>query len=137
MPACGVRPEAIAKAIASGSATRPTVMPAVTSCKNLFRLYSRRHRTDFGNQRSPQAEERTADMNSIMTGTRFPNGDQRDTKVQRTIHFGAWLAVKSFVSRRVWDSTIKGKTRSRALKPLGLFAIFVELIPEPRVRYFD
>jgi hypothetical protein len=31
MPACGVRPEAIANAIASGSATRPTVTPAIAS----------------------------------------------------------------------------------------------------------
>src|SRR5438105_1825768 len=94
MPACGVSPEAMAKAIASGSATRPTVMPAMTSCKNLFRLYSRRHRTDLGNQRLPQAEERTADMNSIMTGTRFVTSDHRGTKVQHTIHFGARLALK-------------------------------------------
>jgi len=31
MPACGVNPEAMAKAIASGRATKPTVMPAITS----------------------------------------------------------------------------------------------------------
>src|SRR2546428_6591314 len=88
MPACGVSPEAMAKAIASGSATRPTVMPAMTSCKNLVRLYSRRHRTDLGNQRSPQAEERIADMNSIMTGTRFFARDRRGTKAQLRVMLG-------------------------------------------------
>jgi hypothetical protein len=31
MPACGGMPDEIAKAIASGSATRPTVMPAIRS----------------------------------------------------------------------------------------------------------
>src|SRR5438552_18308141 len=109
MPACGVSPEAIAKAIASGSATKPTVMPAMTSCKNLLRVYSRRHRTDLGNQRLPQAEERTADMNSIMTGTRFLAIDQRGTKVQRTIHFGVWRALKSFVSHRRSGFSARGR----------------------------
>ena len=33
-PACGGTPDAIAKAIAKGSATRPTVSPATTSCEN-------------------------------------------------------------------------------------------------------
>jgi hypothetical protein len=35
MPASGGRPEAMAKAIASGSATRPTVMPAVMSAPSV------------------------------------------------------------------------------------------------------
>jgi hypothetical protein len=34
MPACGVTPLAMANAIASGSATIPTVNPARTSCRN-------------------------------------------------------------------------------------------------------
>ena len=36
-PASGLRPEAIANAIASGSATMPTVKPAPASCANLVR----------------------------------------------------------------------------------------------------
>ena len=47
-PACGVTPEAIPKAIARGSATSPTVMPASRSCRNAFALYVLRARTDFG-----------------------------------------------------------------------------------------
>ena len=35
-PACGETPEAIAKAIASGSATRPTVTPAIRSDKEFM-----------------------------------------------------------------------------------------------------
>ncbi len=38
MPACGGTPEAIAKAIASGSATTPTVMPAMTSARRSARV---------------------------------------------------------------------------------------------------
>ena len=34
MPASGLTPEAIANAIASGSATTPTVMPAIRSAEN-------------------------------------------------------------------------------------------------------
>ena len=37
IPACGDTPEAMAKAIASGSATRPTVTPATRSERNLCR----------------------------------------------------------------------------------------------------
>ena len=37
-PACGDTPEEIAKAIASGSATRPTVRPATRSLMNLRKL---------------------------------------------------------------------------------------------------
>ena len=36
-PACGVTPEAIPNAIASGSATRPTVIPASRSPKKIRR----------------------------------------------------------------------------------------------------
>ncbi len=36
-PACGGRPEAMAKAIASGSATTPTVRPAARSLKKVAR----------------------------------------------------------------------------------------------------
>ena len=39
MPASGGSPDAIAKAIASGSATSPTVTPAVTSAANVFQEY--------------------------------------------------------------------------------------------------
>ena len=38
MLACGVSPEAMAEAMASGRATRPTVIPAITSSRNLWRL---------------------------------------------------------------------------------------------------
>jgi hypothetical protein len=54
----------------------------------LFRLYSRKHRTDLGNQRSPQAEERIPDMNSIMTGTRFFATEPRGTKAQLRVTLG-------------------------------------------------
>ena len=37
MPASGFRPEAIAKAIANGSATTPTVMPAIRSAVKVAR----------------------------------------------------------------------------------------------------
>lgn len=37
-PVCGGTPEAMANAIASGSATRPTVMPAIRSERNFLRL---------------------------------------------------------------------------------------------------
>src|SRR5713226_3356083 len=37
-PACGETPDAMAKAIASGSATSPTVTPAIKSETNLWRL---------------------------------------------------------------------------------------------------
>jgi hypothetical protein len=36
MPACGDIPEEMANAIASGSATRPTVMPAIRSERNVL-----------------------------------------------------------------------------------------------------
>ena len=35
---CGVSPDAMANAMASGKATRPTVIPAMRSFKNLFRV---------------------------------------------------------------------------------------------------
>jgi hypothetical protein len=38
MPASGLRPEAIANAMASGSATIPTVMPEPASLKNRSRV---------------------------------------------------------------------------------------------------
>jgi hypothetical protein len=48
IPACGVTPLAMAKAIASGSATIPTVMPAMMSSQQLavitFRVSTRRGR---------------------------------------------------------------------------------------------
>ncbi len=34
MPACGVSPEAMEKAMANGNATRPTVTPAMRSREN-------------------------------------------------------------------------------------------------------
>src|SRR2546430_937643 len=134
MPACGVSPEAMAKAIASGSATRPTVMPAMTSCKNLFRLYSRRHRTDLGNQRSPQAEERIPDMNSIMTGTRFFPTDPPSTKAQCTIHFGASrapLQVRKVSSPRLYGTASTGGDYGRR----GAFRIMTKIrTRRPRAR---
>src|SRR5579871_388036 len=51
-PACGESPEEIANAIASGRATRPTVIPAMRSETNFWRSYVRRRITDFGNQES-------------------------------------------------------------------------------------
>ena len=39
MPFSGVTPEAIPKAMASGSATMPTMMPAMRSLMNVLRLY--------------------------------------------------------------------------------------------------
>src|SRR5712691_66062 len=51
-PACGERPEAMAKAIAKGRATRPTVTPASKSERNLWRSYSRNRIIDFGSQAS-------------------------------------------------------------------------------------
>src|SRR5215218_4881705 len=49
MPACGVTPEAIPNAIASGSATNPTVTPAIRSDVKSCRVYpARKHKTDFG-----------------------------------------------------------------------------------------
>src|SRR6476646_274324 len=71
MPACGVSPEAMANAMASGSATRPTVIPAMTSFKNLFRLYSRRQITDLGNQRSSSFREMTGHIYTIMPAVAF------------------------------------------------------------------
>src|SRR6185436_17426573 len=41
MPACGDRPEAIENAMASGNATRPTVMPARMSAPACCRSYER------------------------------------------------------------------------------------------------
>lgn len=52
MPAWGVRPDAIANAIARGKATKPTVMPAIRSSRNLWELYVRKERIDFGSQLS-------------------------------------------------------------------------------------
>src|SRR6202044_820153 len=49
-PACGGIPEAIAKAIAKGSATSPTVIPATRSAMNSRGVYDLRQSTDFGNQ---------------------------------------------------------------------------------------
>ena len=40
----------MAKAMASGSATSPTVMPAIRSSRNLWRSYVLSERTDFGSQ---------------------------------------------------------------------------------------
>src|SRR4051812_15394321 len=51
MPASGVRPEAIAKAIASGRATSPTVRPAARSAANAAGEYCRSASTDAGGQR--------------------------------------------------------------------------------------
>jgi hypothetical protein len=49
MPACGVTPEAIPNAIASGSATNPTVTPAIRSdVKSCLVYTARKHKTDFG-----------------------------------------------------------------------------------------
>src|SRR4051794_30111037 len=50
MPACGLSPDAIAKAIASGSATRPTVMPAIMSRASIDREYCRSASSDAGVQ---------------------------------------------------------------------------------------
>src|SRR4051794_33989971 len=50
MPACGLRPDAIEKAIASGSATRPTVMPAIMSRPSIDREYCRSASSDAGVQ---------------------------------------------------------------------------------------
>src|SRR3984885_15651440 len=49
-PDCGGIPEAMAKAIAKGSATSPTVMPARRSAMNSRDVYDLRHSTDFGSQ---------------------------------------------------------------------------------------
>ena len=38
-PCSGLTPDAIAKAMASGSATIPTIIPALKSFKNNFKLY--------------------------------------------------------------------------------------------------
>src|SRR3954447_7726933 len=50
MPACGLRPDAMANAIASGSATRPTVMPAIMSRVSIDREYCRSASSDAGVQ---------------------------------------------------------------------------------------
>src|ERR1700681_1280107 len=49
-PACGATPEAIANAIASGSATSTPVTPARTSAANLCQLYSFKQEIDLGSQ---------------------------------------------------------------------------------------
>src|ERR1700722_7582729 len=49
-PNCGGTPEAIANAIASGSATKPTVTPASRSPGNCFQEYCRNTRKDLGAQ---------------------------------------------------------------------------------------
>src|SRR5713226_3080693 len=49
-PASGGTPEAMAKAIANGSATRPTVMPERRSARNKRFVYDLRHSTDLGSQ---------------------------------------------------------------------------------------
>src|SRR5271170_6885083 len=48
MPACGAAPEAIPKAMASGSATIPTVIPAAKSEKNFRLLYSFKQSISLG-----------------------------------------------------------------------------------------
>src|SRR5215471_21550427 len=48
MPASGVRPEAIAKAMASGRATSPTVTPEARSAPNDAQEYCRNACTDAG-----------------------------------------------------------------------------------------
>src|SRR5713101_820626 len=48
-PACGGTPDAMANAIASGRATRPTVTPAITSETNCGLEYLGRVRKEFGN----------------------------------------------------------------------------------------
>src|ERR1019366_5305591 len=48
MPASGLTPEAVAKAIVSGSATMPTVMPATRSAKKSFDEYPFSVSTNFG-----------------------------------------------------------------------------------------
>src|SRR5260221_11406729 len=50
MPACGGMPEAIANAIASGSATKPTVTPETRSDTKADWSYVRSAWTDLGNQ---------------------------------------------------------------------------------------
>src|SRR3954466_14593734 len=47
-PACGVTPEAMPNAIASGRATRPTVIPARRSWRRLWTLYVRSAEIDLG-----------------------------------------------------------------------------------------
>jgi hypothetical protein len=47
-PACGDTPEAIAKAIASGRATSPTVIPARRSETKVWSVYFFNKRRDFG-----------------------------------------------------------------------------------------
>src|SRR4051812_10664696 len=48
MPACGDIPEEMANAIASGSATRPTVTPAIRSAVKVGSEYCRSARNDAG-----------------------------------------------------------------------------------------
>src|SRR5207248_9969463 len=73
MPACGVNPEAMANAIASGKATRPTVIPAITSWANLLRLKSRKQRTDFESHRS------SGKANAIVTSCQVDRFGARKT----------------------------------------------------------
>src|SRR6476661_8053027 len=84
MPACGVSPEAMAKAMASGRATRPTVIPAMTSFKNLLTLYSRRQMTDLGSQRSSNFREMAGHIYTIMTRVSGERNNQRGTKGRGT-----------------------------------------------------
>src|SRR6478609_6934385 len=66
--------------MASGRATRPTVIPAITSFKNLLKLYSRRQMTDLGSQRSSNFREMAGHIYTIMTAVADERNNQQGTK---------------------------------------------------------
>src|SRR6266853_244803 len=85
MPACGVSPDAMANAMASGRATSPTVTPAMVSFKNLFRLYSRRQITDFGSQRSSNFREMAGHIYTIMTAADLLEKPREEVRPQEAV----------------------------------------------------
>src|SRR6476661_9929224 len=66
--------------MASGKATKPTVIPAMTSFKNLLKLYSRRQMTDLGSQRSSNFREMAGHIYTIMTAVAVERNNQQGTK---------------------------------------------------------
>ena len=64
-PYCGGTPDEMANAIANGSATRPTVIPAVRSAANNFTEYWRRQWIDFGI--SPRDSSIWTEVGTIIT----------------------------------------------------------------------
>src|SRR4051812_7493103 len=101
MPACGVTADEMANAIASGSATRPTVTPAIRSAAKAAPEYCFSARTDLGVQGcgtslrleyfdAPALLAACARLRSFRSRRR-----RADTRRRRAVHVGRVLGLSA------------------------------------------